>query len=93
MNDFLSSFYPLEKLQFGSDDTVLYYYSILRKYSLVQQNSALKACGKRQSHPIDKKEQELAVASLPFAKSNLNLCQSRPSSSKPSMYKADYISN
>lgn len=60
----------------------------------MQQNSALKACGKRQSHPIDKKEQELAVASLPFAKSNLNLCQSRPSSSKPSMYlyKADYIS-
>ena len=53
--------------------------SILPKYSLVQQNSALKTCGKRQSHPIDKKEQELAVASLPFAKSNLNLCQSRPS--------------
>ena len=24
MNDFFSSFYPLEKLQFGSDDTVKY---------------------------------------------------------------------
>ena len=28
MNDFFSSFYPLEKLQFGSDDTVLIFYFI-----------------------------------------------------------------
>ena len=29
MNDFFSSFYPLEKLQFGSDDTVHVYKYIL----------------------------------------------------------------
>ena len=38
MNDFFSSFYPLEKLQFGSDDTVLFTF-IVKKRQVSKLNS------------------------------------------------------